>query len=91
MAVLTGAGVSAESGVPTFRGENGLWRSYKPEDLATPEAFARERGCTQAKLDTFTFQAGPRFYEHLGWEVFGVIDDHPPGHRHYFMRKSLVG
>jgi len=38
--VLTGAGISAESGVPTFRGENGLWRQYKPEDLATPEAFA---------------------------------------------------
>jgi NAD-dependent deacetylase len=37
--VLTGAGVSAESGVPTFRGDGGLWRNYKPEDLATPEAF----------------------------------------------------
>jgi NAD-dependent protein deacetylase/lipoamidase len=38
--VLTGAGVSAASGVPTFRGENGLWKSHRPEDLATPEAFA---------------------------------------------------
>jgi NAD-dependent deacetylase len=37
--VLTGAGVSAESGVPTFRGPQGLWRSHRPEDLATPEAF----------------------------------------------------
>jgi NAD-dependent protein deacetylase/lipoamidase len=42
VAVLTGAGISAESGVPTFRGGNGLWRDFKPEDLATPEAFARE-------------------------------------------------
>jgi NAD-dependent deacetylase len=42
VAVLTGAGISAESGVPTFRGDNGLWRDYKPEDLATPEAFARD-------------------------------------------------
>jgi NAD-dependent deacetylase len=42
VAVLTGAGISAESGIPTFRGENGLWREYKPEDLATPEAFARD-------------------------------------------------
>jgi NAD-dependent deacetylase len=42
VAVLTGAGVSAESGVPTFRGEGGLWRQYRPEDLATPEAFARD-------------------------------------------------
>lgn len=42
VAVLTGAGISAESGVPTFRGAGGLWREYKPEDLATPEAFARD-------------------------------------------------
>ncbi len=42
IAVLTGAGVSAESGVPTFRGEGGLWRQFRAEDLATPEAFARD-------------------------------------------------
>lgn len=42
VAVLTGAGISAESGVPTFRGAGGLWREYRPEDLATPEAFARD-------------------------------------------------
>jgi NAD-dependent deacetylase len=41
VAVLTGAGVSAESGVPTFRGAGGLWRKYRAEDLATPEAFHR--------------------------------------------------
>lgn len=41
-AALTGAGVSAESGVPTFRGEGGLWRNYRAEDLATPEAFERD-------------------------------------------------
>ncbi|MFQ5801888.1 MAG: NAD-dependent deacylase [Candidatus Methylomirabilales bacterium] len=39
---LTGAGVSAESGIPTFRGPEGLWQHYKPEDLATPQAFARD-------------------------------------------------
>jgi len=42
VAVLTGAGVSAESGVPTFRGEGGLWRNFRPEQLATPEAFHRD-------------------------------------------------
>jgi len=42
VAVLTGAGISAESGVPTFRGEGGLWRNFRAEDLATPEAFARD-------------------------------------------------
>lgn len=40
--VLTGAGVSAESRVPTFRGPGGLWRDFRPEELATPEAFARD-------------------------------------------------
>jgi len=39
--VLTGAGVSAESGLRTFRDNNGLWREYRVEELATPEAFAK--------------------------------------------------
>jgi NAD-dependent protein deacetylase/lipoamidase len=42
VAVLTGAGVSAESGVPTFRGNGGLWKQHRAESLATPEAFARD-------------------------------------------------
>jgi NAD-dependent deacetylase len=42
LTVMTGAGVSAASGVPTFRGPGGLWRTYRPEDLATREAFARD-------------------------------------------------
>ena len=40
--VFTGAGVSAESGLGTFRGPGGLWEEFRPEDLATPEAFARQ-------------------------------------------------
>jgi NAD-dependent deacetylase len=39
---LTGAGISAESGVPTFRGPDGLWKQYRAEDLATPQAFERD-------------------------------------------------
>jgi NAD-dependent deacetylase len=39
---FTGAGISADSGVPTFRGPGGLWRNFKPEELATPEAFQRD-------------------------------------------------
>jgi NAD-dependent deacetylase len=42
VAVITGAGISAESGIPTFRGPGGIWRTYRAEDLATPEAFARD-------------------------------------------------
>ena len=37
---MTGAGVSSASGIPTFRGDDGLWRQFRAEDLATPEAFA---------------------------------------------------
>jgi len=40
--VVTGAGVSAESGIPTFRGREGYWRNLDPAKLATPEAFARD-------------------------------------------------
>ncbi len=40
--VLSGAGVSAESGVPTFRGEDGLWKNHRAEELATPQAFRRD-------------------------------------------------
>ncbi len=42
VAVLTGSGISAESGIPTFRGKDGLWKQFRAEDLATPEAFARD-------------------------------------------------
>lgn len=38
--ILTGSGVSAESGIPTFRGAGGYWRKYQAQNLATPEAFS---------------------------------------------------
>jgi NAD-dependent deacetylase len=49
--VLTGAGVSAASGVPTFRGEAGLWRQFRPEVLATAEAFDRDPALVWAWYD----------------------------------------
>jgi NAD-dependent deacetylase len=40
--ILTGAGISAESGIPTFRGEGGLWRNYRIEEVASPHAWRRD-------------------------------------------------
>ena len=40
--ILTGAGISAESGIKTFRDSDGLWEEYRVEDVATPEAYARD-------------------------------------------------
>lgn len=45
--VLTGAGISAESGLATFRGPGGLWEGHRVEDVATPEAFARDPDLVQ--------------------------------------------
>lgn len=42
VSVLTGAGISAESGIATFRSPGGLWRNFRPEQLATPEAFQQD-------------------------------------------------
>ena len=42
MVVFTGAGMSADSGIPTFRGEDGIWSRFRPEELATPEAFMKD-------------------------------------------------
>src|SRR5881396_2478637 len=57
--ILTGAGVSAESGLDTFRGAGGLWEGHRVEDVATPEAFERDPALVhafydarRAKLDT---------------------------------------
>ena len=42
--VISGAGISAESGLKTFRGADGLWRGYRPEEVACPEAWRRNPG-----------------------------------------------
>ena len=47
LVVLTGAGISAESGIRTFRGADGLWEDHRLEDVATPEAFERDPALVQ--------------------------------------------
>src|SRR6476469_1683005 len=49
--VLTGAGVSAESGLATFRGPDGLWEGHRVEDVCTPEAYERDPGQVHAFYD----------------------------------------
>lgn len=65
--IFTGAGVSAESGIPTFRGSGGLWKTFRAEDLATPEGFARD----------------PRLcWEWYGWRRDLILQCQPnPAHR----------
>lgn len=52
------------------------------------EAEARARGCRGIVVNTFSFQARP-FYERLGFAHFGTLEDCPPGHRCFYLRKSL--
>src|SRR5256885_15567454 len=49
--ILTGAGISAESGLATFRGPDGLWEGHRVEDVATPEAFLRDPALVHAFYD----------------------------------------
>ena len=56
--------------------------------LCAAEREAERRGCRHVTVDTFEFQARP-FYEREGYTVFGVQEHYPPGHRRYFLRKTL--
>ncbi|UUR09171.1 NAD-dependent deacylase [Sphingomonas glaciei] len=51
LVILTGAGMSADSGVPTFRAADGLWEGHRVEDIATPEAFVRDPALVHAFYD----------------------------------------
>ncbi len=55
--ILTGAGISAESGLGTFRDQGGLWAQYRIEDVATPEAFARDPALVQGFYNARRTQA----------------------------------
>ncbi|MHB8482309.1 MAG: SIR2 family NAD-dependent protein deacylase, partial [Nitrospiria bacterium] len=67
--ILTGSGISADSGIPTFRGNEGLWNKYRAEELATPEAFHRN----------------PRLvWEWYDWRR-GIIATKEPGAGHYII------
>jgi GNAT superfamily N-acetyltransferase len=56
--------------------------------LKKVETEAKKLGCTLSHLDTFDFQARD-FYERNGYELFGTLDDCPPGHKRYYLKKSL--
>jgi GNAT superfamily N-acetyltransferase len=56
--------------------------------MSRAESEAIVRGCRNAWLDTFEFQARG-FYERLGYRCFGQLDDYPPGFARYFMQKAL--
>ena len=78
--ILTGAGVSAESGVPTFRGPDGLWEGHPVEEVATPEAFARDPDLVhrfynqrRASLDTVEPNPAHRALARLGREYPGEV------------------
>jgi len=58
--------------------------------MTQAEAEAMRRGCRAATLDTFSFQARG-FYERLGYSVFGILNDCPPGHSRFYLTKPLDG
>ena len=75
---LTGAGISRESNVPTFRGADGLWRNYDPMELATPQAFARDPNLV---WEWYTWRQGlirdcnpnPAHLTLANWEKEGIL------------------
>ena len=68
--------------------ERARGRGIGTQLLMAAEELARQRGCTDASLDTFEYQARP-FYEKLGYGLFGILDGYPPGYRQFYLRKRL--
>lgn len=63
-------------------------QGYGKRLLELAEAEGRKRGAKNVYLDTFSFQA-PGFYEKQGYQVFGVLDDFPTGHKRFYLTKQL--
>lgn len=63
-------------------------QGYGKQLLLKAEQAAKQRGCSHAYLDTFSFQA-LGFYQRLDYKIFGVLQDYPPGHARYFLQKQL--
>ena len=76
--ILTGAGISAESGVPTFRGPDGLWEGHRVEDVATSEAYARDPDLV---LDFYDRRRAnlARVKPNAAHEALGRLDEKWPG------------
>ncbi len=75
---------------------NTLWiadgarsQGYGRRLMLAAEQQALNRGCRRAWVDTFSFQAR-KFYEKLGYVVFGELEDYPPGYQRFFLRKTLA-
>ena len=71
--------------VPEEMRRNGIGSTL----IRKAEAVAVKRGCIGVWLDTYSFQARG-FYEKVGYEIFGTLDDYPRGERRYFFRKGLI-
>ncbi|MEH7087201.1 GNAT family N-acetyltransferase [Neobacillus drentensis] len=69
---------------PSLRG-----RGYGKELINHIEKTARKNNCRLILLDSFSFQA-PNFYQKLGFNVVGIVDDHPKGFKQYYLEKKLI-
>lgn len=75
LVVLTGAGISAESGIPVFRGDDGLWEGYRLEEVATPEAWQRD---PEMVLDFYNMRRKKALEvaPNRGHELLAELQDH---------------
>jgi NAD-dependent deacetylase len=76
--VLTGAGISAESGLATFRGADGLWEGHRVEDVATPEAYARDPALVHQFYDARRARLG-QVEPNAAHKALAGLDAHWPG------------